>query len=263
VPVGSVIVVSGLGYEQVGNGAERIVLLHGFTQAREVWRSVAEHVVAHLPTAHCLLVDLPGHGASSEISADLTTAARLVTELGGSGIYVGYSLGGRVVLQATIEHPDAVRRAVVVSATAGIDDADERRERATADDALAERLERIGIDAFLDEWLAQPIFRDLPFDAAQLATRRKNTVTGLADSLRRCSQGCQQPLWHALAHARQPLLAIAGSRDAKYVALARRLATVAPHGALRIVDGAGHSVVLERPSDLAAEIVYWITNPSA
>jgi pimeloyl-ACP methyl ester carboxylesterase len=31
---------------------------------------------------------------------------------------------------------------------------------------------------------------------------------------------------------------------------------VAPHGTLRIVDGAGHSVVLERPSDLAAEIVY-------
>ena len=254
---------SELGHERIGPGADRIVLLHGFTQSRDVWRDVAEHIVADLPTTHCLLVDLPGHGESSSVSADLTTAARLLTELGGPSTYVGYSLGGRVVLQAMVDHPHAVQRAVVVSATAGIDDANDRQQRATADDALAERLERIGIDAFLDEWLAQPIFRDLPVDSAQLATRRKNTVTGLADSLRRCSQGRQYPLWHALAQARQPLLAVAGSRDAKYVALARRLATTAPQGTLRIVDGAGHSVVLERPSDLADEIVYWITNPSA
>ena len=54
--------------------------------------------------------------------------------------------------------PTLVDGLVLVGATAGIDDAAERAARRAADEALADRLERDGVDAFLDEWLASPLF---------------------------------------------------------------------------------------------------------
>lgn len=251
-----------LGHERIGGGSQRLVLLHGFTQSRAIWHDLANRLIERLPDVHCLLIDLPGHGASSDVSVDVTETARLVVELGGPATYVGYSLGGRVMLHAAVASPSAVRRAVAISATAGIEDADERSKRAVADDQLADRIERIGVDAFLREWLSQPIFGDLSDSIARRDLRSSNSAGGLADSLRRCSQGRQRPLWNELRSLHCPLLAIAGSRDTKYVALARRLATTAPRGTLRVIDGAGHSLVLERPTELLDEIVYWMSNPS-
>lgn len=252
-----------LGHEIIGSGSERVVLLHGFTQSRVIWRDLARRLVAAVDDIHCLLVDLPGHGDSAGVPADIEQSAQLVTELGGKATYVGYSLGGRVLLQAAVSHPNLVRRLATVSATAGIEDDAERADRARADDQLADRIELIGVDAFLDEWLAQPLFRDLPDSDAQRVARAANSATGLADSLRRCSQGRQRSLWNDLRRLQSPLLAVAGSRDTKYVALARRLATTAPHGSLEIIAGAGHSLVLERPGEFLDRLVYWMTSPNA
>ena len=50
------------------------------------------------------------------------------------------------------------------------------------------------------------------------------------------------PLWSQLRSIRSPLLAIAGSRDAKYVDLAERVAGHAHDGRYEIVDAVGHVV---------------------
>ena len=53
----------------------RIVLVHGFTQTRNCWGPVADDLARDHEVVR---VDAPGHGASSELVADLTeTAARL------------------------------------------------------------------------------------------------------------------------------------------------------------------------------------------
>lgn len=252
-----------LASETIGSGPHRLVFLHGFTQSRGLWREIARRVVARLPDVECLLVDLPGHGGSAHVRVDLPGCARLVAQLGGEAVYVGYSLGARVALRVVVDHPGLATRAVVVSATAGIDDDKTRSERRAQDDALAARVEAIGVEKFLDEWLAQPMFADLPRGSAGRDDRSLNSVDGLAASLRLCGQGRQEPLWTALASCRRPVHALAGSRDPKYVALARRIAATVPAGTLRIVDGCGHSVVLERPDDVVEEIVYRIASPAA
>lgn len=251
-----------LAHEVIGDGPNALVFTHGFTQTRASWRNVARTVVASVPASRAILVDLPGHGESRHVTADIAETARLVTECGGQAVYIGYSLGARVVLDALVNQPQ-VQRAVVVSGTAGFDNDSERHDRAAADELLAQRLETIGVEAFVDEWLALPLFADVPLAANQREERVSNTAQGLADSLRRCGQGTQMPLWRDLAVSTTPLLAIAGSLDAKYVAHARRLATTAPHATLRIIADAGHATHLVAPQLVADEIIHWIANPTA
>lgn len=243
-----------LGHEVLGSGAHTVVFLHGFTQTRASWRPIASRFVHNVPNTRAILIDLPGHGESSHVSADIEATITLVREFVGSAIYIGYSLGARIALSALAAFPSEVHHAVVVSGTAGIDDDAERAARCSSDATLAERILTIGVEAFLDEWLAQPLFRGLSPDTNVHAQRLTNTAEGLADSLRRCGQGNQPPLWQQLHTLDNPVLAIAGAQDEKYVMLGRRLAATLPNGRLHVVPDAGHSAHLERPSEVGSII---------
>ena len=89
----------------------------------------------------------------------------------GPAIWVGYSLGGRQALHLAVHRPEVVRGLVLISTTAGIEDDTERLRRREDDDRLAERIETIGLDAFLDEWLAGPLFAGLVDSPAVTAAR--------------------------------------------------------------------------------------------
>ncbi len=208
------------------------------------------------------MVDLPGHGRAHDVHVGLDETAELLLATGQRAHYVGYSLGARSVVQAMRRRPEEVLSAVLVSGTAGITDDGERAARQLADEELARHILDVGTNAFIQEWLAQPLFAHLPHELTDPEDRRRNTPEGLASSLRMCGQGATVPMWDALASSDTRLLAMAGSRDDKYVALARRIATTATHGRLHVVDGAGHSAHLEQPDVVAREIAYWINNPS-
>ena len=83
-----------------------------------------------------------------------------------------------------------------------------------------------------------------------LDDRRRNTAGGLASSLRLAGTGTQEPLWDRLPALTMPVLLVAGALDAKFVAAAERMAGLIPHVTLAVVDGAGHTVHLERPDDV-------------
>ncbi|MGI9615859.1 MAG: alpha/beta fold hydrolase [Acidimicrobiales bacterium] len=241
----------GLAKETTGVG-QRFVLAHGFTQNRHCWGPFGDQVaVDH----ELVMVDMPGHGNTdpNHDSADLSTSADLLIESGGEAIYVGYSMGGRVALHAALRHPAAVRGLVLIGATAGIDDAADRRDRRLADDALADELIEIGLDAFLDRWLAGPLFASLSDAAACRDARRSNRVDGLAASLRRCGTGTQEPLWDRLGAITAPVLVLAGANDAKFTALGGRLVDAMANAQLKTIPG-NHAVHLEAPTPTAAAV---------
>ena len=63
------------------------------------------------------------------------------------------------------------------------------------------------------------------------------------------------PLWDRLVELRMPVAVLAGERDAKFVALGRRLAQALPLATLTIVAGAGHALPLEAPAAVAAALI--------
>ena len=167
---------------------------------------------------------------------------------------VGYSMGGRIALTVALALPAQVQRLVLVGASPGIADATEREERRKADETLAERIEAIGIEAFAREWGAQELFagQDERVAAAAHADRLRNTPAGLAAALRGLGTGVMPSLWDRLASVQIPVTLVVGERDAKFQAIAGRMAGALPDCRVEVVQGAGHAVQLERPDAVAA-----------
>jgi 2-succinyl-6-hydroxy-2,4-cyclohexadiene-1-carboxylate synthase len=234
---------------------ERLVLVHGFTQTARSWDGIVERLGDGFEV---VAPDAPGHGAAAAVTTDLPGAAEAIVAAGGRATYVGYSMGARMCLHAALARPADVRRLVLVSGTAGIEDASERSARRRSDDALAAEIERDGVDAFLDRWLALPLFATLPRHAGLREDRRRNTAAGLAASLRDAGTGTQEPLWSRLGSMAMPVLLVAGALDAKFVALAERMHGLLARSELVVIDDAGHAVHLERPDAFVAALTSWL-----
>ena len=243
-------------HAEVEGRGPRLVLVHGFAQNRNCWGAVA----ADLATDHEVVRgDAPGHGRSSQFHAGLRTGARLIADQGGRAVYVGYSMGARFVLHLALANPELVDKLVVIGGTGGIDDPDARAERRHNDELLADRLEREGVERFVDAWLAQPLFAGLS-DAMQFRdARHENTVEGLAESLRQAGTGSQDPLWERLARLEMPVLVVAGVDDAKFSAEGARLVdAIGANATLELIANAGHAAHLEQPSAFLVVLRRWL-----
>lgn len=246
--------------------ADRFVFLHGFTQTHHHWTDVAHRLAGHLGSQPRLAgVDLPGHGlAADDLDGTIDTIGPRLAALAGPGTYVGYSMGGRIALVAAAGGHPHLERLVLIGATPGIEDDDERSERARLDRERATRVEAIGVEAFLDEWLRMPMFARLPADPRGLAHRRSNTIAGLAHSLRDYGTGAQTPLWDALPAIRIPVLVLAGALDTKFAAIGERMASLLPDARFETVPDAGHAAHTEQPDDVVESIGRWLrAQPSA
>ena len=236
-----------------------LVLAHGFTQTGRAWGELSTDLAAD---HELVLVDLPGHGGSSEVRVDLWRGAALLGEVGGRADYLGYSMGARVCLHLALSRPDLVRRLVLISGTAGIEDPDERAARRAADEALARRLAphdgsppQDTVAAFVDRWVTNPMFGHVPDAANGIDERKANTAAGLASSLRLAGTGTQAPLWDRLGELHVPVLVVTGSRDTKFTELGGRLvAGIGPHARLVVVDDADHAPHLQQPDAVAAAV---------
>jgi 2-succinyl-6-hydroxy-2,4-cyclohexadiene-1-carboxylate synthase len=236
--------------------ARELVLLHGFTHTGASWDPVRAALGERY---RAMAPDIRGHGTAADaqpvaleaVIADVAAAAPA-----DAFTLVGYSMGGRIALHVALARPERVRRLVLLGASPGLADASEREERRRADDALADRIEAIGVEAFADEWGRLPLWEGQPerVRAAAHADRLRNTPAGLADALRGLGTGALPSLWDRLGELPMPVVLLAGERDAKFRAIAERMAERIPGARLEIIPGTGHAAHLERPDLVAAAI---------
>jgi 2-succinyl-6-hydroxy-2,4-cyclohexadiene-1-carboxylate synthase len=148
---------------------------------------------------------------------------------------LGYSMGGRLALRALLNGAQ-YRRAIFVSTRVSDAEAD-RRER---DETWARRFEADDWETLMRDWNAQPIF------GGHVMPRSENDFdrAELARQLREWSPAVLPPIAPRLHELTIPTLWIAGARDAKYVADARRGAELTG-GEIAIIDGAAHRVPWE------------------
>lgn len=244
-----------------------VVLLHGFTGSRTTWKPLVRVLEDEYTT---LSVDLVGHGSSGSPEAiDRYRMRRAVDDLAAlvrtigfeRATWLGYSLGGRVALQVAAHHPEVVSALVLEGATPGLADAEERAARVRADEALADRIERDGLDWFVDHWGALPLWdsqRDTLTPAQREALREQRLtqrVIGLANSLRGMGTGAQEPVHDRLPATDVPALLVTGTLDRKFTEIAREMAQALPAATIRGIDGAGHAAHLERPDEFNAAVL--------
>lgn len=253
------IAIDGLGYRVERDGAgPALVLLHGFTGSAATW---AAHIPAFSREYTTIAIDLPGHGGTGA-PTDLGRYRmdRVVADLGAildrlgvaRAAWLGYSLGGRVALQVAAAAPARVAALVLEGASPGIADPAERAARVASDEALADRIEREGVAAFVEHWERLPLFASqarLPAErrAALRRQRLANDPHGLARSLRGMGQGAQPPLHDRLRAIEAPALLVVGEEDEKFRRLAAEMAAALPAAEVAVVPGAGHAAHLEQP----------------
>lgn len=168
---------------------------------------------------------------------------------------IGYSMGARIALHLAAARPKLVSHLVLISGHPGIDDPGERNVRLQSDRRLARRI-RLNFESVLADWYEQPVFAGLAeADMDRLLARRAGQDPWtVARFLETWSVGRMTEGWDWLADLSIPVLAIAGARDEKYVALARRIGALGPHCHTEIVPDAGHIVHIDQADSTRALI---------
>lgn len=270
---------SASGAREGGSPAVPIVLVHGFAQQASTWDDAA-HLLADAG-AECFGFELAGHGAGACSAGgdpaerpdffDLRFQARallafcrvVARDAGVAPVLVGYSMGGRVALQAAclaagdLRDGDQLNRISLRSSAAFAPRGRDRRLDAIAalilesaslgpvDDAAREALRERnfaraacvrgeGVSAFMDWWAGLPLFESqqhLPADQRERlrAGRLANDTESLALSFERAgahampSQGELIRALCELAAKGIPVSYLAGELDAKYCKVASTL----------------------------------------
>jgi 2-succinyl-6-hydroxy-2,4-cyclohexadiene-1-carboxylate synthase len=156
---------------------------------------------------------------------------------------LGYSLGGRLALHALLAGWQ-YERAVFISTGLGVEGEADRAARRESDEAWAQRFENDDWNTVIDNWNAQPVL------AGPALARTPDHYD--ARALREWSSGFLPPVASRLHELTIPTLWIAGARDTKYAAEARRAAALARDARVAIVENAGHRVPWELPEELIA-----------
>src|SRR5262245_55754288 len=106
-------------YHEIFGEGEPVVVLHGGLMTIPEMSSVIQPLARQ---RQVIAVELQGHGHSADTDRPLRLqtmgddVAALVEHLGlGKADVVGFSLGGDVALRAAIQHPERVRRLVLLS----------------------------------------------------------------------------------------------------------------------------------------------------
>jgi 2-succinyl-6-hydroxy-2,4-cyclohexadiene-1-carboxylate synthase len=241
-------------------GQPPLVLLHGFTSRAAGWGSLLDALAEY--QLHVIALDMLGHGQSSapadaqrytinHCQTDIIAALQVLGIRSGEAILLGYSMGGRIALYSAFS--GFFRALILESASPGLADPLEREQRRQSDHALANRIEREGVPAFIAYWEQLPLFASQhtlpPERRATLHMQRlHNQAYGLANSLRGVGTGAQPALHDRLPTLTLPVLLITGALDTKFCTIAQHMAQSLPHAQLRVVPNAGHTVHLEQPA---------------
>ena len=235
--------------------APAIVLLHGFTHTGASWAPVT----AALPERYrAYAPDLRGHGSAA--GARPVTLEAVIGDISAASpeafTLAGYSMGGRIALHAALALTGRVTGLVLLGASPGIEDPDERAARAAADERLAAEIASSTAEQFARRWARTPVLAGQPPEvaAAAHADRLRSPPDGLAEALRGLGTGALPPVWDRLGELRIPVALVVGENDRKFVEIARRMAAIMSDASVHLVPGCGHAVHLEAPALVAGII---------
>ena len=235
-----------------------ILFFHGFTGSAKDWNDVSQKIDKRF---NKLALDLIGHGKSSSPSAvSYYSAESLANQIEQvliglrikEIVLCGYSMGGRVALNFTINKPDYVKGLILESSTAGFRNEKERTGRKNTDEELAGFIEKNSLEDFANMWLNQELFGTLRrFSNDRIKKiqeeRANNSKIGLANSLRGFGTGVMPYLGSELVKLKIPVLLITGGLDEKFTRINQNLKKVMRSSKHKIISTAGHNTHLEEP----------------
>ncbi|MET0373629.1 MAG: alpha/beta hydrolase [Rhizorhabdus sp.] len=248
-----------LAYEVAGEG-DVLLCVHGFGGSRASWDPVWPALSSG---RRAMRFDQRGFGESIENQASLFSHAEdLIALLDDACVercdLVGFSLGGAVAVNFALDHPERVRRLVLIGpALLGWDWSDEWRGSWRSVTTAARAGE---MNTARRLWINHAMFaaaRETPALSARLETEVARFPG--RQWLEPDRQHPVPPDADRLATLDMPTLLLSGERDSPDLrAIADVLAALVPH--LHRIDyaGCGHMLMLEAPDRVAADITAFL-----
>ena len=253
-----------LAAEVVGSG-DPVVFLHAGVCDSRMWRAQLDGVGAD---NRAIAYDRRGCGETRAEKEDFSAVADLMAVIdamanGTPAILIGCSEGGRIALDAALQHPSSVRALVLIATS--VTGAPEAIYPPEAKDLMT-RLKEAQTIGDLDQvkaikahlWLDGPLepegrvmgeARRLFLDMNDVALRSPPTGFNLDDA----------PAFGRLGEISAPSLVIQGDRDFPHIQeRSRHIATTVLNGSFHEMTGAAHLPNLERPAEVAGLLVEFI-----
>jgi pimeloyl-[acyl-carrier protein] methyl ester esterase len=237
--------------QTTGTGPD-LVLLHGWGMNGDVWETIVPELSSHFRVT---LVDLPGHARSLESPSDysLPNLAKIVVEsLPPEFIIMGWSLGGMIATQMTLDYSEQIRKLVLVASAPQFVRDDSWPEGTDAEvlDGFAEQLKQnyqqtikrfIAIQAMGSDY-AREEQRSLRERVFRHGNPQPAALEGGLEMLRHAN------LRPRLSQIHCPTFLITGENDALFRRkAAEQTLTLIANARLSVIKGAGHAPFLSHP----------------
>ncbi|MFK0200308.1 alpha/beta fold hydrolase [Streptomyces lavendulae] len=268
-----------LSHDAAGSGPA-LLLLHSGVCDRRMWDPQWEALQA--AGYRVVRADLRGFGETPAETGDYDPVADVWELLDSLGIeraaLVGASYGGKLALAAAARHPERVTAlALLASGLPGRAPSAELRAWGAREDALLEADDLEGAVALnVDTWLgpdATPGTRAAVADMQRHAFRVQLAAEAAAETAEPPRPGANEPdeadaaqetpptaPEFDLSGIAAPALAVAGAHDfADYREIAVALADLLPNARHLALDWAGHLPSLERPEEVTALLLDFLT----
>jgi len=237
-----------------------IVLIHGFGAALDWWDAIAPQLARNHRVIRLDLIghggtEAPGSGYGIERQASLVKA--MLDKLGVTrAVVVGHSMGGEVATAFTVANPQSVERLVLIDTPPKPADFD-LKTRLALSPLIGQGLWRLRNDAVLRQALSQGFAPGFPVPEKFVADLWQLTYTVFHqahdDSIAYVTEGGSPARLSALDPL-PPLLVIFGTQDALISPDSAKLFETVPGAKLVMIDGAGHSPMVEKPAETLAQI---------
>ena len=244
-----------MNYRIDGDGPP-VTLIHGVGSYLESW----DGVIAAIGGGYRFLrYDLRGHGESPKppgpYSLDdfVDDLAELLDEQGIESTHLaGFSLGGLIAQAFALAHPDRLHSLTLISTVAGRTDTENaavQRRAAT----LAERGAGAHLTEAVDRWFTADFIASRP---DVLEERRRRSLNNDPDCYAAAYRVlADYDLGNRLAEITTPTLVMTGENDVGSTPrMAKLIANRVPDSRLHIFPRLKHSVLLEAPDQVAAQM---------
>jgi 2-succinyl-6-hydroxy-2,4-cyclohexadiene-1-carboxylate synthase len=236
----------------------RIWCLHGSLQTASVWKSVCEAIESNFESVSFEAVNLYEKSYKnfehwrSEFCGEVEQQTKDEPSL-----LMGYSMGGRLAMDACVNRPDLWSGVITVGAHPGLISHDERDKQLKKDLEWSRRFRTEDIHELLKEWDRLPVFCGRSnCSSREITELDSEKISHFFDVFSKARQGNLSSLLKN--HTLSPLLYISGCDDLKYTKIGQDLAASCRQIRHEIIPNAGHRVPWENQDAFISEVSVFI-----